>query len=182
MDDRKQRSISRFLSLVLRHRPGLIGVQPDPAGWVPVEELLQGLRREHRGIDREQLETVVALNDKQRFQFNETRTHLRATQGHSIPVDLGYDQAVPPAWLCHGTPSRFVESIRREGLRKQQRHHVHLHQDEALAQQVGARRGESVVLRIASGKMTESGYAFFVTPNAVWLTDHVPAEFIIFPD
>ncbi|WP_298858700.1 RNA 2'-phosphotransferase [uncultured Gimesia sp.] len=124
---------------------------------------------------------MVQTNDKQRFSFNEERTHIRANQGHSIEIDLGYASAIPPETLFHGTTQQFVEIISREGLRKMQRHHVHLHVDEEIGLTVGKRRGKPVLLKIRAIEMHQAGYEFFVTPNQVWLTDNVPVEYIDFP-
>ena len=169
------------MSLVLRHHPARIGLKLDTSGWCFVAELLQGMSEAGRPITREQLEFVVAENDKQRFEFSEHGEKIRARQGHSVTVQLGYEPSMPPDVLFHGTPTKFVESIKRQGLLKQKRHHVHLHEDQAVAATVGARRGEAVVLRINSGRMADKGNTFFVTDNSVWLTEHVPAEFIEFP-
>ena len=133
-------------------------------------------------ISREQLESMVAQNDKQRFELSHDGLRIRARQGHSLEVALGYAEVKPPHLLHHGTPEQFVHSIRTEGLKKQKRHHVHLHGDATIAENVGRRRGRPVVLVVEAGRMEESGYKFYLTPNAVWLTDHVPPQFIRFPD
>lgn len=181
MDKKQLKSISKFMSLVLRHRPDSIGIELTEAGWVAVDQLLPAMNKAGRKIDSDLLQTVVRENDKQRFQFNDDGSMIRATQGHSVEVELGHASATPPDVLCHGTPTKFVEPIQREGLTKQKRHHVHLHADATLASSVGQRRGAPVVLTIDSKAMAAAGYVFFVTPNDVWLTDHVPPEFIRFP-
>lgn len=181
MKQKRQREISKFLSLVLRHRPEKIGITLSESGWVAVDELIQKLNAFGKRLSHVELETVVRENDKQRFEFSDDGGNIRASQGHSIDVDLGYQPATPPKLLHHGTPTQFVDSIKLEGLTKQKRHHVHLHTDADLATSVGQRRGKPVLLRIHAKRMSEAGYAFFVTPNQVWLTDHVPAEFIEFP-
>lgn len=181
MDKQQTKRISKFLSLVLRHQPDKIGITLDDAGWVAVDELLAGLKRRSRAITRSQLEEVVRENDKQRFSFDESGQRIRANQGHSVTVELGYQSAAPPRQLFHGTPVQFVESIRSTGLKKQQRHHVHLHTDTATSLAVGQRRGKPVLLTIAADRMHSDGHEFFVTPNDVWLTDAVPPEYICFP-
>ena len=160
----------------------MIGVKLDRAGWVSVESLLTQLKFAGRSLGHEQLKTVVAENDKQRFEFSQDGRSIRARQGHSIEVELGYAQATPPEYLYHGTPEKSVASIRQLGLKKMSRHHVHLHQDPELASTVGQRRGKPVVLLIEAGSMADAGYGYFRTPNGVWLTDHVPPDFIRFPD
>lgn len=181
MNSQQSKKISKFLSLVLRHQPEKIGITLDEAGWTSVDDLLSRLKDAGRGVSRQVLETIVAENDKQRFQFSEDRTLIRATQGHSIGVDLGYQPSPPPDVLCHGTPISSVAAIRTQGLTKQKRHHVHLHVDQNLAASVGQRRGTAVVLSIDAKRMAAAGFSFCVTPNSVWLTDHVPPEFITFP-
>ena len=181
MNEKEIRRKSKYLSLVLRHQPETIGIELDESGWVEVEELLACLQRHGKTMSRETLELVVQTNDKQRFSFNEERTRIRANQGHSVEIDLGYEPAVPPEILYHGTPQQFVEIISREGLRKMQRHHVHLHVDEEIGLTVGKRRGKPVLLKIRALEMHQAGCEFFVTPNQVWLTDNVPVEYIEFP-
>jgi len=180
MNPNQTKRTSKFLSLVLRHQPQTIGIKLDSSGWVGVDELLAAINRHPDNIelDRKSLEQVVTNNDKQRFEFNEDRSSIRARQGHSINVDLGYPPATPPETLLHGTPRKFVAPILETGLKKMNRHHVHLHTDQKTATAVGARRGDSVLLTVRSGDMHRAGFIFFVTENGVWLTDHVPPEFI----
>lgn len=169
---------SKFLSLVLRHEPGLIGITLDSAGWVSVSELLRACRDYGRPLTAEELREVVASDDKRRFSFSEDGRKIRANQGHSIPVELGYEPAAPPAILYHGTTERFLPSIREEGLKKGSRHHVHLSPDEETARKVGGRRGRPVVLKVESGRMHEAGHVFFRSANGVWLTERVPPEYL----
>ncbi len=178
MDAKQTRKTSKFLSLVLRHKPETIGIQLDEAGWTSVDELLTAMGRRGRPLSREQLELVVRTNDKRRFAFSEDGTRIRANQGHSVEVELGYESAEPPDILYHGTPERFVPSILRHGLNKGERHHVHLHADRKVARTVGQRRGKPIILVIKAKEMRTAGHEFFVTPNNVWLTDHVPSSFI----
>ncbi len=173
--------ISKFLSLILRHEPAKFGVSLDAAGWTPVETLLAACRLHGHAIDRTTLERVVAENDKKRFSFDDTGERIRANQGHSVDIELGYAPADPPALLYHGTAMRFVEAIRAEGLRKMARHHVHLSADTTTACAVGQRHGAPAVLVIDARAMTTEGIAFFVSTNRVWLVEHVPARFITFP-
>jgi putative RNA 2'-phosphotransferase len=166
---------------VLRHDPQSIGIELSPSGWVGVEELLAATARHRHPISRDQLDDVVRTNDKQRFAFSEDGSQIRANQGHSAPVDLGYEPATPPELLYHGTTGKFLDSIRRHGLHKRRRHHVHLSPSLATATAVGARRGEAEILTIRAQAMHAAGHTFYVTPNQVWLTDEVPPEFIEFP-
>lgn len=180
-DKESVRRISKFLSLVLRHQPGKIGIQLDDAGWVEVDVLLEALRHHGQKISRDLLDHVVLTNDKQRFTIDESGQRIRANQGHSIDIELGYEPADPPEILLHGTHGPAVLAIRESGLQKMNRHHVHLHCDNSVASAVGARRGPPVLLKVRAQDMAKEGFVFFVTANQVWLTDHVPPRFIEFP-
>lgn len=178
MENKQLVKNSKFLALVLRHDPGKIGVELDDAGWVSVDVLLAAIKARGRQFDRAQLDQVVAQNDKKRFEFDESGTRIRASQGHSIPVDLGYVPVEPPEALYHGTATRFLESIFGEGLRPGNRHHVHLSADAETAVKVGTRHGKPAVLVVAAARMRADGHEFFVSTNGVWLTEHVPAEYL----
>ncbi|MEM8713422.1 MAG: RNA 2'-phosphotransferase [Planctomycetota bacterium] len=170
--------LSKFLSLVLRHKPQTIGIELDPEGWVDVDVLLAGAAAHGRSMDRATLEEVVATNSKKRFALSEDGTRIRANQGHSVKVDLGLEPKTPPATLFHGTVPAALDSIRTEGLQKRSRHHVHLSKDRETATVVGARRGEPIILEIDAAAMHAAGHVFFLSENGVWLTDAVPAQFI----
>ena len=174
----KHKKTSKFLSLVLRHEPELIGIELDPAGWVSVDELLEGCRRKGHAITPEELREVVRTSDKQRFALSEDGSRIRANQGHSVEVELGHEPAEPPEVLYHGTAERYVESIRRSGLEKRERHHVHLSETVKTASAVGQRHGKLVLLTVAAGRMRRDGFTFYKTPNNVWLVDRVPAEYL----
>lgn len=178
MSPEEAKQISKFLSYVLRHDPQSIGVSLSPAGWVGVDELLAAARKRGRSITRAELFEVVRTSDKQRFAFSDDGLEIRANQGHSLPVELGYEPSAPPDVLFHGTTDLFLDSIRRDGLQKRSRHHVHLSPTIETARAVGGRRGKPVILTIRARMMHDAGFAFFVTPNQVWLTDEVPPEYI----
>ena len=170
--------ISRYLSYVLRHRPDELGLQLDDGGWIDVDVLLAACAANGRRITNDDLAWVVAHNDKGRFAFDGGRLRIRATQGHSVPVELGYEPAEPPELLFHGTAERFLESIRREGLVRGSRHHVHLSADAGTAKEVGTRHGRPAVLEVRAGDMARVGHVFFLATNGVWLTDAVPSDFL----
>ena len=165
------------MSLALRHAPERFGLAPDAAGWVPLADFLTALQ-----IDRAELDTVVANNDKQRFAVSEGPdgvARIRASQGHSIPVDLALPPQAPPARLYHGTSTASLGSIRATGLNRGRRHHVHLSADVETAHRVGARRsGPVVLLTVDAAAMAGAGHAFYRSANGVWLTDAVPPEFL----
>jgi putative RNA 2'-phosphotransferase len=170
--------VSKRLSYVLRHRPGSVGLTLDAAGWVEVDALLAALAAHGLPLTRAELEQVVATNDKQRFAFDATGTRIRASQGHSVAVHLGYAAAPPPPELFHGTVERFLPTILAEGLRPGRRHAVHLSPDVATARTVGARRGRPVVLRIDAAAMAADGHVFTRSANGVWLTEAVPPRYL----
>jgi len=173
--------LSKFMSLVLRHKPQEIGLELDANGWADVDELIA--RANVRGVrlNRQILQTVVETNDKQRFALSDDGTRIRASQGHSIEVDLALAPRQPPEILFHGTTSRFLESIRRQGLLRGKRQHVHLSPDEATATKVGQRHGKPVILRILAEQMHQAGRQFYLSANGVWLTEHVPCQYLVFP-
>lgn len=175
MDDR---AISKSLSYWLRHRPDAGGIDIDPAGWAEVDAVLEALAHAELPHSAEDLERVVAQSDKNRFELSPDAQLIRARQGHSIPIDLGWPVTKPPENLFHGTVEKFLPAILAEGLRPMARHHVHLSPDEATATQVGARRGKPVVLRIAARALHGEGAEFRLSGNGVWLVDHVPPAFI----
>ena len=172
---------SKLLSLVLRHKPDEIGIALDNAGWVDVDTLLAALASHGHALTRDELDHLVASNDKRRFEYNANGTRIRAAQGHSIPVDLELPPKEPPAILYHGTADRFLAQIRKTGLQKRDRQHVHLSPSPDLATTVGQRHGRPITLQVRAGDMHRTGHQFFLSSNNVWLTDHVPAEFIDFP-
>ena len=171
--------VSKFLSRVLRHKPGLIGVELDRAGWVAVSDLLAACRAHNFPVTREELAEVLRENDKQRFALSEDGARIRASQGHSVEVELGYAPLAPPPALYHGTAAHLLDSIRERGLLKGRRHHVHLSADAATAAKVGARHGRPHVIEVESGRMHAEGYEFYRSDNGVWLTEHVPVKYLV---
>jgi putative RNA 2'-phosphotransferase len=174
--------ISKRLSYVLRHRPGSIGIALDDAGWVDVEVLLDALAASGPPVTRAELERVVATNDKSRFAFDSSGTRIRASQGHSVAVELGYSPEDPPAVLFHGTTDSALAAILVEGLRPGRRHAVHLSADAVTARVVGARRGRPVVLEVDAAAMCAGGAVFTCSANGVWLVAAVPPRYLVLHD
>lgn len=170
--------LSKFLSLVLRHKPEEIGIELDENGWAKVEDLLIGLNKRGFAVDLAILKDLVATNEKQRFCFSENGELLRANQGHSIKIDLGLVAQEPPAELYHGTVEKFIDSITLNGLQKQKRTHVHLSGDVETATVVAKRRGQPVLLYINALAMHKDGFEFYQSENGVWLVDSVPVKYI----
>lgn len=172
---------SKYLSLVLRHEPERVGLKLSEAGWVGVNELLQAVNANGVALTLEQLQHIVATSDKKRYAFSEDGQRIRASQGHSVEVDLQYPAQTPPEILYHGTATRFLDGIRQDGLQRMERHDVHLSAETKVTLQVGGRHGKPVLLTIRAGDMHRGGFVFRCSANGVWLVDHVPPQFIQFP-
>ncbi|RFM29141.1 RNA 2'-phosphotransferase [Deminuibacter soli] len=178
MNETEARITSQFLSLFLRHKPQIIELTLDEQGWVSVNKLVDKMNKNGFPISPELLDYVVANNDKQRFTFNEDRTKIRAAQGHSVDVNLNYNPIQPPTILYHGTGKPSVPSILSKGIDKRTRLHVHLSHDKETATTVGSRHGQPYVFAVAAGQMHQDGHPFYLSDNQVWLTPHVPAQYI----
>jgi putative RNA 2'-phosphotransferase len=178
ISEKENMNISKFLSLVLRHQPELIGLELDENGWVAVDELLTHINAHGQPITAEILDHVVETNSKKRFAFSDDKRMIRASQGHSVEVNLGYEPQVPPEILYHGTGTKSLQSILASGLEKRSRQHVHLSADQETAIIVGRRHGEPAIFHIMAAEMHRNGYQFFLSANGVWLTDGVPVEFL----
>jgi len=178
ISEKENTKISKFLSLVLRHQPGLIGINLDENGWVDIDMLLLKSKTQSIAITKEILNHVVETNAKKRFSIDGSANKIRANQGHSIDVSLGYAATVPPEILFHGTSEKSVDSIFKTGIEKRERHHVHLSSNIETAINVGKRHGKPAVFKVLSGKMHAGNFDFFLSENGVWLTAHVPARFV----
>jgi putative RNA 2'-phosphotransferase len=178
MDEAQMERISKFLSKHLRHRPERIGLRLEDGGWVAVEALLVACAQHGMPITHAELDEVVARNNKQRFAYDASGTRIRASQGHSVAVDLGLEPATPPAVLYHGTGAGTAAAIERAGLQKMRRHHVHLSTDVATARMVGARHGMPVVFEVDAAAMARDGHTFYRSANGVWLVNSVPPQYL----
>lgn len=164
---------SKFISLILRHKPEEIGITLDEHGWANVDDLIRGVN-----IDMKTLEQIVETDDKQRYSFNADKTFIRANQGHSIPVDVELDELRPPEFLWHGTGEKYMNSICRDGLIPKSRLYVHLSSDMETAITVGKRHGNVVLLRVDARKMYQDGFKFYLSKNGIWLTKYVPTSYL----
>lgn len=183
MIEKEAKKISKFLSLILRHNPAAVGIELDNEGWADVTDLIVKINDKRGwGLTIDQLDHVVATNNKKRFAFSQDGRRIRANQGHSITVDLGLEPAEPPAVLYHGTATRFLDSIMEQGLISKSRQHVHLSWDTETATTVGKRHGKVVILRVDAAQMTADQHLFYLSQNNVWLTDHVPVKYISLND
>ncbi len=168
---------SRFISLILRHKPDVIGITLDEHGWASTEELIRGIAR-RQPFDMATLERIVAEDNKQRYSFNADKTKIRANQGHSVPVDVELEAATPPEILYHGTGEKYASSIEEKGLVPKTRLYVHLSADRDTAVNVGARHGKPIIYRVDASGMSRDGYVFYRSVNGVWLTKEVPAKYL----
>lgn len=178
LTNKEQKGISKFLSLLLRHKPEVLGLKLDDNGWTDTHELLEKINTNKFPLTLGQLKQVVENNDKKRFAFSNDFSRIRANQGHSVTVDLDLPEQVPPATLYHGTAKKNLDSIQENGLVKGERHHVHLSIDKQTALKVGQRYGKPVILTIRAEDMYKNGFKFYLSENGVWLTEHVPAIYI----
>lgn len=176
--DKQLASISKFISLVLRHKPEEIGLTLDSNGWADVNELIEKMNSKGGKLTLDTLQQIVDTNEKKRFAFNDDKTKIRANQGHSIEVDVELKPSIPPAILYHGTAVKNREEILQGGLHKMSRLHVHLSHEIDTATKVGARHGKPIVFVVDAKQMHTDGNKFYLSENGVWLTEHVPAKYI----
>lgn len=171
-------NISKYMSLILRHKPDVIGIELDEHGWANVNDLISGIEKDNHGFNFELLEEIVRSDSKQRYSFNDDKTLIRANQGHSVNVDVELKEKEPPEYLYHGTGEKYVQSINQDGLIPKSRLYVHLSKDIKTAENVGKRHGKEVVYRINSGQMYRDGYKFYLSENGVWLTKEAPVKYL----
>lgn len=170
-------SISKYISLILRHKPEIIHITLDEHGWADVDQLIKGIKKT-KSFNRQMLEEIVRTDAKQRYSFNADKTKIRANQGHSIPVDVELETMIPSDYLWHGTGQQYTDSIERQGLLPMTRLYVHLSDERQTARIVGERHGKPVIYQIDSKRMVEDGYVFYRSVNGVWLTKQVPVEYL----
>ena len=173
------KNTSKFISLILRHKPETIGISLDEHGWADVQELIAGINASGSDhLDMDLLEEIVRTDEKQRYSFNDDHTRIRANQGHSIPVDVELEEKNPPDVLYHGTGEKYVSSIDEQGLVSKSRLYVHLSADIPTAKKVGSRHGKPVIYTVDCAKMAADGFKFYLSANNVWLTKAVPAGYL----
>ncbi len=168
--------MGKFLALILRHKPEVIGITLDKNGWAKVDELIAGIGKK-RPFTMADLESIVDTDEKMRYSFNGDKTLIRANQGHSVPVDVELQEEEPPEYLFHGTGEKYAASIEEKGILPRSRLYVHLSPDRETAAKVGSRHGKPVVYRIAAREMRRDGCVFFRSANGVWLTKAVPPPY-----
>lgn len=178
VSDKNRTRNSKFLSLVLRHKPETIGVQLDENGWIAIATLLNALQQQGKRISHQELLEICAACDKQRFKISDDGLRIRANQGHTVKIDLGLTPKSPPSVLYHGTASRFIGNIFRQGLHPGSRQHVHLTEDLYTAKKVGARHGIPAILKIDSAALLEAGQVFYQSENKVWLTAVIAPRYL----
>ncbi|WP_368221728.1 RNA 2'-phosphotransferase [Blautia wexlerae] len=171
-------NLSKYMSLILRHKPEAIGISLDEHGWASVNDLICGIEKNNPGFNMDILEQIVRTDSKHRYSFNEDKSLIRANQGHSVNVDVELKEKEPPEYLYHGTGEKYVKSINQDGLIPKSRLYVHLSKDIKTAENVGKRHGKEVVYRINSGQMYRDGYKFYLSENGIWLTKEVPVKYL----
>ena len=171
--------ISRYISLILRHKPEVIGIELDEHGWADVQQLISGIKKSrNKSFNMDMLEEIVRTDNKQRYSFNDDKTLIRANQGHSVKVDVELEEKTPPEFLWHGTGEKYVQSIDAVGLMPKGRLYVHLSKDEDTALNVGKRHGKPVIYKVLSGQMSKDGFRFYLSKNGVWLIKEVPVRYL----
>ena len=170
--------VSKYMSLILRHKPEVAGITLDEHGWANTEELLAALKKKYPGFGRTHLMFIVDYDEKKRYSFGDGMKKIRANQGHSIPVDLELQTRVPPSWLYHGSALKYEKAIMEQGLIPKSRQYVHLSNDVETAIKVGTRHGSPMIFRVNTKQMFEDGYEFFLSENRVWLTKEVPVRYL----
>ena len=184
MSKKNYTNLSKYISLIFRHKPEVIGISLDEHGWADVGKLIEGINRSNRSgeyIDMVILETIVATDEKQRYSFSENKRRIRANQGHSIDVDVELERVEiddVPLVLYHGTGKKYIESIETNGLIPKSRLYVHLSSDIETAVKVGKRHGGGVLYLIPALEMAGDGYEFYLSKNGVWLTKEVPVRYL----
>lgn len=171
-------NLSKYMSLILRHKPETIGISLDEHGWANVDGLINGIAQKNEGFNMDILEEIVRTDNKQRYSFNDDKTLIRANHGHSINVDVELEEKEPPEYLYHGTGKKYVKSIDRIGLIPKNRLYVHLSKDVETAENVGKRHGKEVVYCVSSGQMYRNGHKFYLSENGVWLTKEIPVKYL----
>ena len=177
MTNKEQNNLSKYIALILRHRPDVIGITLDEHGWANVSDLLKGINKTQT-ITMKMLEKIVEEDSKQRYSFNREKTLIRANQGHSVPVDVEPEEKEPPEILWHGTGEKYVASIDKQGLIHKSRLYVHLSKDKETAVKVGKRHGNPALYQVKAKQMYDDGYKFYLSVNGVWLTKDVPVKYI----
>lgn len=178
MEKQRNEKVSKLLSYILRHEPGAVGLKLEEDGWVKVSDLVTACDKHGHFFTLDELKEIVETSDKKRFSFDEGEHRIRANQGHSADVQIEFEKRQPPAVLYHGTARKNIDAIFTEGLKKMQRHHVHLSSDTKTARAVGIRYGEPVIFEVDTASMLETDFEFYMSTNGVWLIDSVPPQFL----
>lgn len=178
MDEKRKTKTSKFLSLILRHKPEVVGLTLDENGWISVDKLIKACDEYGKKFSFAELKEIVETNDKKRFAFDESERKIRASQGHSLEIEIEFEEKVPPKILFHGTAEKKIGIIFAEGLKKMSRHHVHLSEETETARNVGIRYGKPVIFQVDADAMTAENFKFYVSANGVWLTEEVPPKFL----
>lgn len=176
-------TVSKFLALILRHKPEELGLTLDEQGWCKVDELVKAFKTKFSDFTFETLNEIVRTDEKGRYSFNEDKTLIRAVQGHSTKaVNISFEEI---DWnslehpIYHGTGEKYIDSIYKEGILHKSRNYVHLSGDIETAKKVGSRHGKPVILQIDSKMMNNRGIKLFRSENGVYLVDKVPNDCFI---
>jgi putative RNA 2'-phosphotransferase len=171
-----QERVSRFLSYLLRHRPKEYPLPLDAYGFAPWEAVIDTVLERFQEATEEQIRAVVTGSDKKRFELKEGK--IRATYGHSFPVNLGLEPVEPPPCLYYGTARDLAQSILHSGLKPRDRQYVHLSPllDEAIA--VGKRRDPVPAIVMVDARAAHAEGVRFFASGPLFLVENVPPKFL----
>jgi putative RNA 2'-phosphotransferase len=174
--------LSKFMSLILRHQPEVVGCMLDRGGWLSIADLVSGATCAGVAITAEDVMEIAKQDPKRRYALSEDALRIKATYGHSIEIELGLEASRPPERLFHGTATRSLESIKKAGITRKRRRYVHLSADKMTATKVGSRHGRPVILTVRARLMFDAGFLFYRSESGIWLTEQVPSDYIDFTD
>ncbi|EDO1128412.1 RNA 2'-phosphotransferase [Listeria innocua] len=175
--------LSKEVSYALRHAPWEYELEIDDQGWVSVAQLLSALNEDYKWVNlkEEDLQRMVDDSEKRRHEISDGR--IRAFYGHSIPMKIVKEEAIPPEFLYHGTAHNFLSEIEKKGLVPMSRQYVHLSEDIETANLVGKRKDKNpIILEVSALEARNEGVNFYYGNEKVWLADAIPSKFIVIKD
>lgn len=195
MDKATEVSFSKTLAWMLRHAAVKRGLPVSHDGYVLWDDMknMQEFTRLNGGnsFSDEELKAVVQQNDKQRFatKYENEKLYVRANQGHSNKVasqiqedklltQLSIDDLIKYPVVVHGTTRTAYETcIRKQGLKKMGRSHIHfaISDDfvESNTNQSGIRSSSDVLIYVSMQQAMLDGIVFYISDNNVILTTGV---------
>jgi len=168
--------ISRFLSFLLRHQPREYPLSFDRRGFVTWGDLVYLAQERFADVTEEEIRRVVEEPDKQRFELKEGK--VRATYGHSFPVDLGPEAAEPPVELYLGAARDIAQLALQNGLKPRDRRYIHLSASLDEARAVGERRDPAPAIIVVDAATAHAEGIRFYKSGPLFLVENVPAKYL----